>query len=70
MSKLESTLAEMVRIDSTNPGLAGGPGEGAFAAHLAARMERLGMETRPVGRACRGGPTWWAGCADSAAVAA
>ena len=44
MSKLESALAEMVRIDSTNPGLAGGPGEGAFAADLAARMERLGME--------------------------
>ena len=44
MSKLESVLAEMVRIDSTNPGLAGGPGEGVFAADLAARMERLGME--------------------------
>src|SRR5664280_2618597 len=44
MSKLETALAEMVRIDSTNPGLAGGPGEGAFAADLAARMERLGME--------------------------
>jgi acetylornithine deacetylase len=44
MSKLESALAEMVRIDSTNPGLAGGPDEAAFAADLAARMERLGME--------------------------
>lgn len=45
MSKLESLLAEMVRIDSTNPDLAGGPGEGAFAGYLARRMERLGMET-------------------------
>jgi acetylornithine deacetylase len=44
MPKLETALAEMVRIDSTNPGLAGGPGEGAFAAHVAARMEQLGME--------------------------
>ncbi|HTX70777.1 MAG TPA: M20/M25/M40 family metallo-hydrolase [Thermoleophilia bacterium] len=44
MSELEPLLAEMVRIDSTNPGLAGGPGEAAFAAHLARRMERLGLE--------------------------
>ena len=45
MSELEALLAEMVRIDSTNPGLAGGPGEAAFAGHLARHMERLGMET-------------------------
>ena len=45
MSELEALLAEMVRIDSTNPGLAGGPGEAAFAGYLARRMERLGMET-------------------------
>ena len=44
MSELEALLAEMVRIDSTNPGLAGGPGEGAFAAWLARRLEALGME--------------------------
>ncbi|MEI6449720.1 MAG: M20/M25/M40 family metallo-hydrolase [Actinomycetes bacterium] len=44
MSELETLLADMVRIDSSNPGLAGGPGEAAFAAHLAALMERLGME--------------------------
>ena len=44
MTELESLLAEMVRIDSTNPGLAGGPGEAAFAAHLAGRLERLGLE--------------------------
>ena len=44
MSELETLLAEMVRIDSSNPGLAGGPGEAAFAAHLARLMERLGME--------------------------
>ena len=44
MSELETLLAEMVRIDSTNPGLAGGPGEAAFAAHLARHLERLGME--------------------------
>ena len=44
MSELEALLAEMVRIDSTNPGLAGGPGEGAFAAWFARRLEALGME--------------------------
>jgi acetylornithine deacetylase len=44
MSELEALLAEMVRIDSTNPGLAGGPGEGAFAAWLARRLEGLGMD--------------------------
>ena len=44
MSELEALLAEMVRIDSTNPGLAGGPGEGAFAAWFARRLEGLGME--------------------------
>lgn len=43
MSKVENLLAEMVRIDSVNPDLAGGPGEAAFAAHLARRMETLGM---------------------------
>ena len=45
MSELESLLAGMVRIDSTNPGLASGPGEGAFAAHLARLMRGHGMET-------------------------
>jgi acetylornithine deacetylase len=45
MSELEALLAEMVRIDSTNPSLAGGPGEATFAGYLARRMERLGMET-------------------------
>jgi len=44
MSELETLLAGMVRIDSSNPGLAGGPGEAAFAAHLARLMEQLGME--------------------------
>ena len=44
MSELEALLAEMVRIDSTNPGLAGGPGEGAFAAWFARRLAALGME--------------------------
>ena len=44
MSELESLLAEMVRIDSTNPGLAGGPGEGEFAAWFARRLEALGMD--------------------------
>jgi len=44
MSGLEALLADMVRIDSSNPGLAGGPGEAAFAAHLARLMEQLGME--------------------------
>jgi acetylornithine deacetylase len=44
MSELQSLLAEMVRIDSTNPDLAGGPGEAAFAAFLARRFEDLGME--------------------------
>ena len=44
MSELEALLAEMVRIDSTNPGLAGGPGEGAFATWFARRLEALGME--------------------------
>ena len=44
MSELEALLAEMVRIDSTNPGLAGGPGEGAFAAWFARRLEGVGME--------------------------
>ena len=44
MSELEALLAEMVRIDSTNPGLAGGPGEGAFAAWFARRLEGLGMD--------------------------
>ena len=44
MSELERLLAEMVRIDSTNPGLAGGPGEAAFAAYLAQRLEDLGLE--------------------------
>jgi len=44
MPELETLLADMVRIDSSNPGLAGGPGEAAFAAHLARLMERLGME--------------------------
>jgi acetylornithine deacetylase len=44
MPELETLLADMVRIDSTNPDLAGGPGEAAFAAHLARLMERLGME--------------------------
>ena len=44
MSELEALLGEMVRIDSTNPGLAGGPGEGAFAAWFARRLEGLGME--------------------------
>ena len=44
MLDLEALLAEMVRIDSTNPGLAGGPGEAAFAASLARQMEALGME--------------------------
>ena len=34
----------MVRIDSTNPGLAGGPGEAAFAAYLTRQMQALGME--------------------------
>jgi acetylornithine deacetylase len=43
MSELEQSLAEMVRIDSTNPGM-GGPGEAAFAAYLARRMEELGLE--------------------------
>jgi acetylornithine deacetylase len=44
MSELQTLLADMVRIDSSNPDLAGGPGEAAFAAHLARLMERLGME--------------------------
>jgi acetylornithine deacetylase len=44
MSELVALLAEMVRIDSTNPGLAGGPGEGAFAAWFARRLEGLGMD--------------------------
>jgi acetylornithine deacetylase len=44
MSELETLLAAMVRIDSTNPGLAGGPGEAAFAGHLARHFERLGLE--------------------------
>jgi acetylornithine deacetylase len=44
MSELERLLAEMVRIDSSNPGLAGGPGEAEFAAHLARRLEDLGLE--------------------------
>jgi acetylornithine deacetylase len=44
MSELEELLAGMVRIDSTNPGLAGGPGEAAFAAHLAGLMADLGLE--------------------------
>jgi acetylornithine deacetylase len=44
MSGLETLLADMVRIDSSNPGLAGGPGEAAFAAHLARLMKQLGME--------------------------
>ena len=44
MSELERLLAEMVRIDSTNPGLAGGPGEAEFVAFLARRMEELGLE--------------------------
>ena len=45
MSELESLLAEMVRIDSTNPDLAGGPGEAVFAAYLERGMKSLGMET-------------------------
>jgi acetylornithine deacetylase len=44
MSELETLLADMVRIDSTNPDLAGGPGEAAFAAHLAGLMADLGLE--------------------------
>ena len=44
MHELETLLAGMVRIDSSNPDLAGGPGEAAFAAHVARLMERLGME--------------------------
>ena len=44
MSELEALLAGMVRIDSSNPDLGGGPGEAAFAAHLARLMEKLGME--------------------------
>ena len=44
MSELETLLAEMVRIDSTNPDLAGGPGEAAFAAYLGRRLEDLGLE--------------------------
>lgn len=44
MSDLETLLAEMVRIDSSSPGLASGPGEAAFAAFLAARMEELGLD--------------------------
>ena len=44
MLDLERLLAEMVCIDSTNPGLAGGPGEAAFAAYLARQMAALGME--------------------------
>ena len=44
MLDLETLLAEMVRIDSSNPGLAGGPGEAAFAAYLARQMEALGMQ--------------------------
>jgi acetylornithine deacetylase len=44
MSELEPLLAEMVRIDSTNPGLAGGPGEADFVAYLARRFEELGLE--------------------------
>jgi acetylornithine deacetylase len=44
MLDLETLLAEMVRIDSTNPGLAGGPGEAAFAAYLTRQMDALGME--------------------------
>jgi acetylornithine deacetylase/succinyl-diaminopimelate desuccinylase-like protein len=47
MLDLETLLAEMVRIDSTNPGLAGGPGEAAFAAYVARHMEALGMEVPP-----------------------
>ena len=45
MEALETLLAQMVRIDSSNPGLAGGPGEAAFAANLARRMADLDMET-------------------------
>jgi acetylornithine deacetylase len=44
MSELETLLAEMVSIDSTNPDLAGGPGEAAFAAYLARRLESLGLD--------------------------
>ncbi len=44
MSELEALLADMVRIDSSNPGLSGGPGEAAFAAHLAGLMGRLGLD--------------------------
>jgi len=44
MSELERLLAEMVRIDSSNPGLTGGPGEAEVAAHLARRLEDLGLE--------------------------
>jgi acetylornithine deacetylase len=44
MSALETLLADMVRIDSSNPDLSGGPGEAAFAAHLARLMKQLGME--------------------------
>jgi acetylornithine deacetylase/succinyl-diaminopimelate desuccinylase-like protein len=43
--RVSEILAELVAIDSVNPGLPGGAaGEAAMAAHLAGFCERLGME--------------------------
>jgi len=69
MSELEALLAGMVRIDSSNPDLGGGPGEAAFAAHLARLMEKLGMEV-DLWDALPGRPTWSAVCRARAAGAA
>jgi acetylornithine deacetylase/succinyl-diaminopimelate desuccinylase-like protein len=44
MSELEPLLAEMVRIGGACPGLARGPGEAAFVAHLARLLEEPGRE--------------------------
>ena len=45
MSELATLLADLVRIDSVNPGLVpGGAGEGEIARFVAAWLERAGVE--------------------------
>ena len=45
MSRLESLLADMVAIDTTNPSLvAGAPGEAALVGYLARRLQAAGLE--------------------------
>jgi acetylornithine deacetylase len=65
-AELTGLTAELVAIDSVNPTLvAGGAGEAAVAAFVAAWLSRAGLEVEVLERT-PGAPRWSASCADTA----